>query len=164
MDQAAADLAIQSQLGIDPFAPLPSNPDIGEALANYQKEAAQVAGMLNRSLLDNYHVAFANWAGLVVSGRQKPVNAPVPPSAYEAVKASDGWFYVVRGATPVCDPLPAPLPPPPPAPPATDPNTKTAAGDTHEVGVPFTDADGVQWVKLSRPTPFGTAYWLQRVG
>ncbi|PWU08121.1 MAG: hypothetical protein C5B51_08455 [Terriglobia bacterium] len=164
MTQAEIDQAIKDQLGTNPDEPLPTNPDIEKALANYTAEAAIVADTLNRSLTDNYNVGFQNWAGQVLAGRIPNSNPPQPPPGYLAVKASDGWSYVIRGGQPVC-PVPAipQLPPPPPPIPEPDNVRNVPAGDTMPVGYILTAPDGTRWQKKGSPTPFGMAYYYLKV-
>jgi hypothetical protein len=165
MTQTEIDQAIIAQLGSNPAEPLPSNPDIDRALANYVAEAASVSAMLNRSLVDNYQTGFQNWAAQVLNARIPNTDPPQPPSAWLAVKASNGWSYVIRGATPVCALPPIPqLPPPAPPLPEPDNVRNVPLGDTMPVGFIVLAPDGARWQKKASPTPFGMAYFYAKLG
>src|SRR5215469_4603193 len=97
MTQAEIDNAIQDQLGIDPFAPLPSNTMIAEALASSATESVNVAVSLNQNLQQIYLTGFQNWSQQVLAGRVPNTNPPQPPVGYLAVRATDGWSFVIRG-------------------------------------------------------------------
>ena len=116
MTQAEIDQAIRDQIGTDPLAPLPSNPDIAQALANYAASAAMQAAALNQNLEQVYLIGFQNWSQQVLAGKIPNTNPPQPPAAYLAAQASDGWTYVIRGTDPVCAMPPIPsIPVIPPA-------------------------------------------------
>jgi hypothetical protein len=116
MTQAEIDQAIQSQIGVDPQAALPSNPDIAQALANCAASAATAASTLNSNLTQIYLTGFQNWAQQVLAGKIANTDPPQPPAGYAAVQASDGWTYVIRGTDPVCAVPPVPsVPTMPPA-------------------------------------------------
>jgi hypothetical protein len=101
MTQAEIDQAIRDQIGTDPEEPLPINPDIAQALANYAAEGAKVAAALNNNLQSNYLTGFQNWSNLVMAGKIPNTDPPHPPIGYIAAQASDGWTYVIRGGNPV---------------------------------------------------------------
>jgi hypothetical protein len=164
MTQTEIDQAIIAQLGSNPNEPLPSNPNIIQALANYVAEAATVTAMLNQSLIDNYTVGFQNWAGQVLNGAIPNTNPPQPPGAWLAVKASNGWSYVIRGNGPVCAVPPIPSVPPP-SPPLPEPDNvrNVPLGDTMPVGYIVIAPDGGRWQKKSSPTPFGMAYFYAKL-
>lgn len=61
-NQTEIDQAIKDQIGTNPEEPLPSNPDITQALANHATEAARVAAVLNNNLQSNYLTGFQNWS------------------------------------------------------------------------------------------------------
>jgi hypothetical protein len=165
MTQTEIDQAIVAQLGSNPNEPLPSNPDIDKALANYVAEASTVAAMLNANLTFNYKVGFQNWADAVIAGKIANTNPPQPPAAWAAVKASNGWSYVIRGTDPVTTVPPIPSIPPPPPPLPEPANVRNVpAGDTMPVGYVLVVPDGSHWQKQASPTPFGMAYFYQRVG
>ncbi|HLI82835.1 MAG TPA: hypothetical protein VKV17_02905 [Bryobacteraceae bacterium] len=113
MTQADIDQAIRNQIGIDPEAPLPNNPEIAQALANSATGAAAAAANLNSNLTQIYLTGFQNWAQQVLAGKIPNTNPPQPPAAYLAVQASDGWTYVIRGTDPVCAMPPIPSIPQP---------------------------------------------------
>jgi hypothetical protein len=113
MTQAEIDQAIQNQIGVDPQAPLPSNPEIAQALANSATSAAAAAANLNSNLTQIYLTGFQNWAQQVLAGKIPNTNPPQPPDAYLAAQASDGWTYVIRGTDPVCAMPPIPSIPQP---------------------------------------------------
>ena len=102
MTQQEIDQAIKNQIDTDPFEDLPSNPDIAQALANYAATAAGTANVLNAALTANYQTAFSNWSALVLAGKIPNTTPPQPPMGYVAVRATDGWTYVVRGVDAVC--------------------------------------------------------------
>ncbi len=164
MTQAEIDQAIRDQIGTDPLAPLPSNPDIAAALANSESQAARVASSLNDNLTGIYLVGFQNWASQVIGGKIPNTNPPQPPDGYLAVKATDGWSYTIRGTAPVCAVPPIPQLPQPPAPPQDSSNVRSVPlGDTLPVGFVITAPDGSRWQKQTSPTPFGTAYYYQKM-
>ncbi len=101
MTQTEIDHAIKDQIGTNPEEPLPSNPDIAQALANYATEAARVAAVLNNNLQSNYVTGFKNWSQLVMAGKIPNTDPPRPPRGYMAATASDGWTYVIQGGDPV---------------------------------------------------------------
>jgi len=140
------------------------NPMLQQAQANYVAEAASVAATLNQNLADNYHVGFQNWAGQVLAGKIPNTDPPQPPPAYLAVKASNGWSYVIRGGEPVCA-VPAIPQLPPPAPPIPEPDNvrNVPAGDTMPVGYVVIAPDGSRWQKNGSPTPFGRAYFYLKL-
>jgi hypothetical protein len=115
MTQAQIDQAIREQIGTDPLAALPSNPDIAQALANYTAEADTVAAALNRNLQQIYLTGFQNWSQQVLDGQIPNTSPPEPPVEYIAAQASDGWTYVIRdpSGTPVCAVPPIPQLPAP---------------------------------------------------
>jgi hypothetical protein len=102
LTQTQIDQAIRDQLGINPFADLPSNPVISQALENTAANAIQIAASLNRNLVADYLTAFGNWSALVLAGKILNTDPPKPPAVYLAVAATDGWSYVIRGTDPVC--------------------------------------------------------------
>jgi hypothetical protein len=113
MTQAEIDQAIQNQIGVDPTAALPSNPDIAQALANSAASAASAASTLNANLTQIYLTGFQNWANQVLAGKIPNTDPPAPPNGYLAVQASDGWSYVILGTTPVSAMPPIPSVPQP---------------------------------------------------
>ena len=164
MTQAEIDQAIKNQLGPTALEPLPSNPDVDQALANYTAEAAQVAATLNQNLVANYMTAFQNWAAQVMAAKIPNTNPPQPSAEYLAVKASNGWSYVIRGTDPVCavPAIPQAAVAPPPLPEPTDIRS-VPLGDTMPVGFILTAPDGAKWQKQGSPTPFGMAYYYAKV-
>jgi hypothetical protein len=164
MTQAEIDQAIKDQLGANALEPLPSNPDVDQALANYTAEAAQVAATLNQNLVANYMTAFQNWAGQVMAAKIPNTNPPQPPAEYLAVKASNGWSYVIRSTYPVCavPAIPQAAVAPPSLPEPTDIRS-VPLGDTMPVGFILTAPDGSRWQKQGSPTPFGMAYYYAKV-
>ena len=102
MTQAQIDQAIKDQIGTDPLAALPSNPDITQALANYAAEATSLSATLNQNLEQVYLTGFQNWSQQVLDGKIPNTDPPQPPLDYIAAQASDGWTYVIRGTDPVC--------------------------------------------------------------
>jgi hypothetical protein len=105
--QSQIDQEIASQIGTNPVAALPSNPDITQALANYVAAANSLTTQLNSNLQSIYDTAFSNWAAQVQAGKIPDADPPQPPDGYEAATASDGWTYVILGTTPICS-----VPPP----------------------------------------------------
>ncbi len=162
MTQSEIDQAIKDQIGPDTGAT--PNPLLEQAQANYAAEATTVAATLNKSLVDNYQAGFQNWAGQVVAGRIPNTNPPQPPAAYLAVRASNGWSYVIRGAERVCAVPAIPQLPPASAPiPESDTIRNVPPGDTFPVGCTVTAPDGARWQKKASPTPFGIAYYYLRI-
>ncbi len=100
--QSQIDQEIAAQIGTNPLAALPSNPDITQALANYVASASSLSSQLNSNLISVYQTTFSNWANQVLAGKIPNTDPPQPPDGYEAVQASDGWTYVILGTTPVC--------------------------------------------------------------
>jgi hypothetical protein len=174
MTQAEIDAAIQSQIGVDPTAPLPSNPDIAEALASSATESINVAASLNQNLQQIYLTGFQNWSQQVLAGKIPNTNPPQPPDAYIAAQASDGWTFVIRGTDPVC--AVPPIPSVPTIPPAgvvaigsrianTNywaclPNDTAPAGYT--TPQPTTTQDGVTGFFTKVMSPAGG--WWEKVG
>jgi hypothetical protein len=115
MTQAEIDQAIKDQIGTDPVAALPSNPDIAQALANYAAEATSLAADLNQNLTQTYLAGFENWSQQVLAGKTPNTNPPQPPVQYIAAQASDGWTYVIKdpSGTLVCAVPPIPQVPQP---------------------------------------------------
>jgi hypothetical protein len=113
MTPTQIDQAIMNQIGTDPLAALPSNPNITQALANYVSAANSLASQLNANLITIYQTTFQNWANQVLAGKIPNTNPPQPPDGYEAATASDGWTYVILGDTPVCAVPPIPSIPQP---------------------------------------------------
>jgi hypothetical protein len=113
MTQAEIDQAIRNQIGVDPEAALPSNPEIAQALSNCAASAATAASTLNSNLTQIYLTGFQNWAQQVLAGKTPNNNPPQPPAGYLAVQASDQWTYVIRGTDPVCAMPPIPSIPQP---------------------------------------------------
>ena len=95
MTQTEIDQAMKDQIGTNPEEPLPNNPDITQALANYAAEAARVAAVLNSNLQSNYVTGFQNWSQLMVAGKIPNTDPARPPIGYMAASASDGWTYVI---------------------------------------------------------------------
>ena len=100
MTQTEIDQAIKDQIGTNPEEPLPSNPDVAQAVANYAAEAARVAAVIN-NLQSNYLTGFQNWSQLVMAGKIPNTDPPRPPIGYLAATASDGWTYRIHGGDPV---------------------------------------------------------------
>ena len=174
MTQAEIDQAIKDQIGTDPLAALPSNPNIAQALANYTAEANTLAASLNASLQQNYLTGFQNWAQQVLAGKISNTNPPQPPPAYTAAQASDGWTYVIRGTDPVCA-----VPPIPSIPVASPPGTVAigsrisntnywtalpadTAPNGYTTSQPTTAQDGTVGFFTKISWPFGG--WWQKIG
>lgn len=163
MTQSEIDALIQSQLGSDSGATI--NPQLAEAQANEAAAGAKDAANLNQNLIDVYDGAFRDYAADVLNGRVHAAGVPVPSAAFLALKRSDGWTYVVRGSDPVCPMRPTPQPPAPPPPLPQPANVRNVPlGDAMPVGYVLVAPDGSQWQKQASPTPFGMAYFYQRVG
>jgi hypothetical protein len=174
MTQTEIDQAIKDQIGTNPEEPLPSNPDIAQALANYATEAARVAAVLNNNLQSNYVTGFKNWSQLVMAGKIPNTDPPRPPIGYMAATASDGWTYVIQGGDPVM------AMPPIPQVPAAGPAGVVAIGsriastnfwaalpqDTAPANFttpsPTTTQDGVMGFFTKVASPFGG--WWEKVG
>ena len=174
MTQTEIDQAIRDQIGTDPEEPLPSNPDIAQALVNYAAEAARVAVALNNNLQNNYLTGFQNWSQLVMAGKIPSTDPPRPPIGYMAAKASDGWTYVIHGGDPVM------AMPPIPHVPTAGPAGVVAIGnriastnfwsalpqDTASANfttpAPTTTQDGVVGFFTKVASPFGG--WWEKVG
>lgn len=97
--------------GVDPTLPLPVDPLIAAAMANLKAEIPNLANSLNANLIANYQVTFTNFANQVELGKIPNTDPPQPPPAWEAVTASNGMPYVLRGTDPVEE-----MPPIPPMP------------------------------------------------
>jgi hypothetical protein len=93
-------------------------------------------------------------------------NPPKPPAGYELATAESGFSYPELGTKPVCDmpeipedhskPFVQILPEP-------DHIRNVPKGDTTPVGFIVTSEDGSQWQKKRSVTPFGVAYFYERV-
>ncbi|MBV9504708.1 MAG: hypothetical protein JO323_06845 [Acidobacteriia bacterium] len=178
MTQQQIDQAIRDQIGADPNAPLPSNLDIAQALANYAAEAAKVATALNQNEQTTYLTGFQNWANQVLTGKIPNTNPPQPPPAYLAATASDGWTYVIQGTDPVCSMPAIPTLPQAPSPSASmvvaigaqigntnfwaalPANANVPAG--YVTPGPVTTADGKVGFFTWVASPFGG--WWQKIG
>ena len=148
------------------------------AMANVTAGAQQQVTSLNAALQADYLVVFTNWAERVVSGQAPDINPPQPPDAYvvgyftDSTNSNARWAYPVTGTQPVCVMPPLPVVPQTnlatPAPPSTAPadigsKQNVPVGDTMPVGYKATAPDGSVWQKMASLTPFGTAYYYERV-
>jgi hypothetical protein len=171
------DQAIKDQIGVNPLEALPSNPDIAQALANYATEGSKLSALLNANLIGIYMVGFNNYQNEVLAGKIQPPPAttpPQPPAGYAAVKASDGWTWVIPTTDPVCA-VPTVQTPPTPGPPgvvaigsriATTNFWAALPQDTASghftTPTPTTTQDGVTGFFTKIPSPFGG--WWEKVG
>ena len=152
------------------------------AVANTLAAVTLQAQQLNQQLTAAYMTRFNDWAGQVSSGRIDNTNPPRPPNAYVVSYFDDPttgpgsngpyqehaiqWPYPVQGDKPVCE-----IPPVPqvakaavsPVLPEPDQVRNVPEGDTLPVGFIMTAPDGSRWQKHSSRTPFGVAYYYQRL-
>ena len=145
------------------------------AMANVETGAHQQVAALNAALQADYLVDFNNWAQRVIAGQSPEVNPPQPPDSYLVGHFTDStnpnaiWAYPVIGTLPVCVMPPLPVMPAVAAPAsgaaASQIGSKqnVPAGDTMPVGYKATAPDGSVWQKMASLTPFGTAYYYERV-
>jgi hypothetical protein len=145
------------------------------AMANVTAGTQQQVTGLNTALQCDYLVVFSNWALRVTAGQAPEINPPQPPDAYivgyfiDATNSNAKWAYPVMGTIPVCAMPPLPVvPTTQPAPASTAPASigskqNVPIGDTMPVGYKATTADGSVWQKMASLTPFGTAYYYERV-
>ena len=146
------------------------------AMANVAAGVQSQVAQLNAALQADYLVSFNNWAERVIAAQAPDANPPQPPNGYvvgyftDPRKSEAQWAYPVIGTVPVCA-MP-PLPVPPQQAPVSQPSTgepqigskqNVPIGDTMPVGVQITDANGGVWQKMASATPFGTAYYYERV-
>jgi hypothetical protein len=148
------------------------------AMANVTAGVQQQVVSLNAAMQADYLVTFNNWAERVIVGQAPEVNPPQPPNAYivgyftDSTNPNAQWAYPVTGTQPVC--VMPPLPVVPAATPAASAPASTApaqigskqnvpVGDTMPVGAIVTAPDGTVWQKMASLTPFGTAYYYERV-
>ena len=147
------------------------------AMANVMAGVQQQVAQLNAAMQADYLVTFNNWAQRVLAGQTPEVNPPQPPNAYvvgsftDATNAAAQWAYPVVGTQPVCVMPPLPVMPlvAATAAPASTASAQVGSkqnvpvGDTMPVGYKATAPDGAVWQKMASLTPFGTAYYYERV-
>jgi hypothetical protein len=146
------------------------------AMANVAAGALSQVAQLNAALQADYLVTFNNWAERVIVGQAPDINPPQPPNAYTVGYFTDStnslaqWAYPVVGTGPVCAmpalpvlPHSAPVNQPSTAEPQVGSKQNVPVGDTMPVGVKITDPTGGVWQKMASATPFGTAYYYERV-
>ncbi len=148
------------------------------AMANVTAGIQQQVVGLNAALQSDYLVVFNNWAQRVIAGQAPEINPPQPPDAYvvgyfiDSTNPNAKWAYPVTGTQPVCVMPPLPVLPQvnqaAPAPASSAPaqvgsKQNVPVGDTMPVGYKATAPDGGIWQKMASLTPFGTAYYYERV-
>jgi hypothetical protein len=148
------------------------------AMANVTAGTQQQVVGLNTALQADYLVLFNNWAQRVIAGQAPEINPPQPPDAYivgyfiDSTNSTARWAYPVSGNQPVCVMPPLPVLPqtaPPAPPPAGTASAQVGSkqnvpvGDTMPLGYKATAPDGAVWQKMASLTPFGTAYYYERV-
>ena len=154
----------------------PNSTSLYTAMANVTAGVQSQVAQLNAALQADYLVSFNNWAERVMAGQAPDVNPPQPPNAYvvgyftDPTNAQAQWAYPVVGTVPVCamPPLPvlpqqAPVSQPSTAEPQVGSKQNVPIGDTMPVGVLITDAYGGVWQKMASATPFGVAYYYERI-
>lgn len=157
---------------------------IGQAQLNTFYSVSQLVKQLNQALATNFQTQWDSWVYNYSGGHQTLDAMPHVPKSYVVAYFNDPttgtgdgaypnivvqWAYPAQTGGPVI---------PQPTPPATQPPTPTPQswfsavggdvqvaplGDTTPVGVTVTDATGQKWIKKSNPTPFGVAYWYEKV-
>ena len=93
-------------------------------------------------------------------------NPPKPFPGYDVVTSEEGFAYPALGNKPVCEmpEIPADYSKPfVQALPEPDHIRNVPKGDTTPVGFIITSEDGAQWQKKRSVTPFGVAYFYERV-
>jgi hypothetical protein len=156
-----------------------TNPLLAEAQANALLSSRVDTLNMNANLKAWYLNGFANWALSITTGKtQDNSNPPQPPLGYTVEIDDAGWAHVVPGSDPVCAmpavPKPSGIAPAAPpqghestmGPPATV--TNVPPGDLYPLGHILTGvALGFEpesiWQKGANPTPFGEAYFYQRI-
>ncbi len=130
---------------------------------------AQVAH-LNRELRKLYLMRFADWAANVDAGRIPNTGWPLPPMRYELFEDSLGFSWPAEGESePVSEVPPIPADRTKPQVPEIVEGNEVGSvrnvskGDTLPAGAMVTAPDGGVWQKMASPTPFGVAYYWQRV-
>jgi len=148
------------------FLPAAWDTSLEAAKANVLASSTAMAAHLNDELRKRYLLAFDGWKTSVLAGKIDNANPPAPPTGYDVVKADSGFSYPALGSTPVCG-MPE-IPPDISKPvvqvlPEPDHVRNVPKGDTTPVGFIVTSDDGSQWQKKRSVTPFGIAYFYERV-
>lgn len=171
------------------MSPSPISPLGMSALAAAQQNALSSVNHeiadLNAQAQDNFKTAWNNWLLNWNAGRVADKStAPKPPAGYVLAFFNDPttgpgapapgpygdmviqWPYPALGTNPV---VPQPPIPDVPAPQVSQNATgngsvqNVAAGDTLPVGSIVKSADGSSWEKMATPTPWGVAFYYQKV-
>jgi|ERR1051326_3046341 hypothetical protein len=136
------------------------------AKANTLASSTAMAAHLNDELKKRYLLAFDGWKTSVLAGKIDNTNPPKLLPGYDVVTNQDGFAYPELGTKPVCE-MPE-IPPDYSKPfvqtlPEPDHVRNVPKGDTTPVGFIVTSDDGSQWQKKRSVTPFGVAYFYERV-
>jgi hypothetical protein len=137
------------------------------AIANTLASSTAMVVHLNSQLKNRYDSNFESWKTMVLAGKIDNTNPPQPPTGYELVTGKDGFAYPEMGTNPVCE-LRRDIPPDYSKPfvlvlPEPEHVRNVPKDDVMPVGYVATDPEGRRWQKQSSITPFGVAYFYQRV-
>lgn len=139
-------------------------------MANTEAAVQIQVDLFNAQLVADYHRKFSDWSISVLAGRP---GGPMPEVPYgyrighftDSTNSNAKWAFPQRGPDRVSAALtPPPVPKPyvPPVMPEPENIRNVPLGDTMPVGFKIT-ADGVTWQKQSSHTPFGIAYFYQKL-
>ena len=139
---------------------------LAAAQQNTLASSTVMAAHLNDELKKLYLSRFNDWTISVLAGKIDNSNPPKPPVGYDVVTGPDGFAWPVLGQTAVCT-MPA-IPEDHSKPqvltiPEPDRIRNVPVGDAMPVGYIATAPDGAKWQKQASPTPFGVAYFYQKV-
>ena len=141
-------------------------------MANTEAAVRGQVALLNRQLVSGYQTAFDNWSISVIAGRGVGDGPPRPPKGFIVGHFTDAtndralWAYPATGPDPVCAMPELPHVAPPyvaPVMPEPEHIRGVPAGDVMPVGYIAIDAAGFRWQKRSSATPFGVAYFYERL-
>jgi len=139
----------------------------------------------NNSLTQDFLTQFNAWSSNYIAGSIGLDSMPVPPKSYVvaffddpttgtgdpgALPTAIQWPYASQVGGPVVAPPPVPQKPAVVAVPQAwfsalgGTVANCPPGDTFPVGFKVTASDGSVWQKMSSPTPFGVAFFYQKVG
>lgn len=138
------------------------------AIANTLTSSTLMVEHLNSELKKRYDSIFESWKTSVLAGKIDNTNPPLPPSGYRLAIGMDGFTYPEMGTQLVTQPR-TDIPEDHSKPfvlalPEPDHVRNVPKGDTMPVGYIAVDPQGQRWQKQSSVTPFGVAYFYQRIG
>lgn len=163
----------------------PLDATLAQAQSNTYFAISHLVDQMNASKTQDFLNAWARWKSDFISGTAGLETMPKVPKSYVIGYFTDpttgggestpGQYANQRVQWPYPSQTGEPLLPQPPVPakPAVVAATwfnalggsvvTAVAGDNTPVGVTITDSNGQKWIKKSSPTPFGTAYFYEKV-